>query len=181
MTRRTVSALAALALLAGLAACQPDERPGEGQTEKEQREAVTATLDSMRADFEAAVAAGDFEQQASFYTSDAIYSPPGTAYVQGRDSIRALLESATPPGATLDIRPLETRFIGDDWLYEMGVGTFSFTPEGASEPREVSSTYLVLFKRTSDGWRIHREVLSSNGAPGQAEGSGSASGPDGAP
>lgn len=168
MTRPSAALLATLTLAAGLAACQPAEEPEEGQTRQEQRRAVMATLDSMRADFEAAVAAGDFEEQASFYTSDAIYSPPGTAYVQGRDSIRALLEKTTPPGATLEIRPLETRFIGDDWLYEMGIGTLSFTPEGSEGPRRVSSTYLALFRSTPDGWRIHREVLSPNAAPGPA-------------
>lgn len=178
MTNRTVTILVALSLAGGLAACQPDQ-PEETATERERRQAVMATLDSMRADFESAVAAGDFEKQANFYTTDAVYGPPGMSYVQGRDSIRAVLRRSTPPGATLEIRPLESRLIGEDWVYEMGVGTFSFTPEGASEARKLGSTYLVLFKRTPEGWRIHREVLSPTAPPQDAGGSGQQSGSGG--
>lgn len=175
-TTRTTSLLAALALSVGAAACQPPAPEGEGgeaamdtgQETAVDTAAIMAELDSMRTAFEEAVAAGDFEAQAAIYASDAIYSEPGLPPVRGRDSIRTALERGTPPGATLEIEPMETRILGPDWLYEMGTGTITFTPEGAAEPVSGSSTYLVLFRRTAEGWRIHREALSADEPPPEA-------------
>lgn len=42
-----------------------------------------------------------------------------------RVSIRAVLEQTTPPGATLDIQPMETRILGPDRVYEFGTSTLS--------------------------------------------------------
>lgn len=165
----TRAAAMALALTAGLAGCQPADRGEQAAQDTTEQAAFRATLDSMRTAFEEAVAAGDFDAQAALYTSDAVYSPPGMGPIQGRDSIRAVLEATTPPDASLEIRPLEVKRLGEDWFYEMGVGTFTFTPEGADQERETAATYLAFFKRTPDGWRLHREVLSSN-APAPAGG-----------
>ena len=162
IVRRTRAAAVALALAVGFAGCQPADQGEEAAQDTTGQAAFQATLDSMRTAYEQAVADGDFDAQASLYTSDAVYSPPGMGPIQGRDSIRAVLEATTPPNATLDIRPLEVKRLGEDWFYEIGVGTFTFTPEGAEQERETSATYLVFFKRTPDGWRAHREVLSSN-------------------
>lgn len=168
-SKRNTSGVAALALAvaATLAACQPADRAADEEADTTEAEPATQTaaLDSMRTAFEEAVARGDFEAQAAFYTADAILSMPGTGVIQGRDSIRAALERTTPPGATLDIRPLEVRSLGSDWRYELGTGTFTFTPEGSDAEQRATSTYLVLMKRTQDGWRLHREVLSANAPP----------------
>lgn len=168
-TRRGLTAGLALLLSAGLLACQPADEAADGEDgkAKSERPAASAAIDSTRAAFEQAVAEGDFEAQAGIYTSDAILSMPGTGVTQGRDSIRALVERTTPPGATLEITPLESRSLGEDWRYELGTSVFTFTPEGADDEQTVESTYMVLLRQTPDGWKIHREVLSPNApAPG---------------
>ena len=167
-TRARVTTMA-LALAAGLAACQPAERGEQAVQDTAGQNTVKTALDSLRTAYEEAVAAGDFDAQAASFTSDAVYSPPGMGPIQGRDSIRAVLEATTPPNATLELRPLEGKRLGEDWYYEMGVGTFTFTPEGADQEQEMAATYLAFLKRTPDGWRVHREVVSPNAPPPGAD------------
>lgn len=156
----------AIALALGALACQPPAAETEGTAEAAvDTAAIMAELDSMRTAYEEAVAAGDVDAQAAIFAPDAHYSTPGSPPVQGREAIRAAIEAGTPPGATLSIEPIETRIMSPDWLYEYGTGTFSFTPEGAEEPVEMASTYLVVFQRTTEGWRIRAESLSSEGPP----------------
>lgn len=164
-TSITRSAFLALALSVGALACQPPaEEEGVPETAVDTA-AITATLDSMRSAYEEAVSAGDFDAQAGIYAPDAIYSVPGRPPVEGRSAIRALIEETTPPGATLQIEPMDFRVLGPDWLYEIGTGTFSFTPEGAEEAVQATSSYLVVFHRTEEGWRVQAESVSANEPP----------------
>lgn len=153
--------LVAVALLA----CQPAGQQQTTDRAAVDTAAIEATFDSLRAGFEEAVEAGDFDRQAAIYTADAVYSPPLAPPVRGRDSIRAVLEQTTPPGATLDIQPMDLRILGPDRVYEFGTSTLTFTPEGAEQPVSMNSTYFALFHRTDGGWRITREALSLNQPP----------------
>lgn len=162
--RPSIRAVTVIVLAAAAAACQPEpaDRAGDASVDTA---AVMSSLDSMRTAFEEAVKAGDYEAQGSVYTSDALFSAPMTPVVRGRDSIVAVQRRATPAGADLVIEPMEVRILSAGWAYEYGTATLSFTPEGADGPVEVGSTYLILLRRTPDGWKIHRETLSADGPP----------------
>lgn len=164
LLRPSIRAAAVIVLATAAAACQPEpeERAGGAAVDTA---AVMSSLDSMRTVFEEAVEAGDYETQGSVYTSDALFSAPMTPLARGRDSITAVQRRTTPPGATLVIEPIEERILSPDWVYEYGTATLTFTPEGADGPVEMGSTYFVLFQRTPDGWKIHREALSADGPP----------------
>lgn len=158
-------------LAAGLAAtvvvaCQPTDQEAGAEAAAVDTAAIEATFDSLRAAFQDAVAAGDFEAQAAFYAEDAIFSPPMEAPVRGRDQIRAVLERSTPPGSTLEINPMDFRVLGPDLVYEYGTSTFTFTPEGAAEAQSMDVTYFALFRRAGDRWQLEREVLGLNAPPG---------------
>jgi len=143
-----------------LGACQPQEvRDDEGRIDTA---AVKASIDSIRTVYEEAYANGDFETLRTVPHAQMIYSPPGRAPVHGRDSIVAYEERARPPGATLDIEPTDLRVLSPNWVYEYGTSTLRFTPEGAEESQSIQTTYLVIFRKTSDGWKAYRESLSSN-------------------
>lgn len=157
-------AAAALAATLGLACQAQDQGRTDAQAAVDTAR-VLASFDSMRSAFEASVKAGDFEEQAAIYTADAVYSPPMAPPVRGRDSIRAALERTTPPGATLEINPMDTRILGPDRVYEYGTSVLSFTPRGADSAVEMSTTYFALFRRTGSGWKIEREVLGLNQPP----------------
>ena len=163
-TTKTTLALATAGLVA-LAACQPQEEPaGEAGGAAVDTAAVMASLDSLRSAYSQAVAEDDWRALGGMVTSDAMIVNPGTA---GWDSLVAAAGDAPfPPGTTLEIEPHETRLLSEDWVYEIGTGTVTWTPEGADEPREVHDTYLVILHRTADGWKVHREVGSSRPLPG---------------
>jgi ketosteroid isomerase-like protein len=99
---------------------------------------------------------------ATMLADGAVMVPPGGAQW---DSLRAASGYPFPPGATIDITPIEVRVLSEDWAYEFGNSTVTYTPEGADEPRKLNDTYLVLFRNTPDGWKLYREVASSNLPP----------------
>lgn len=157
-------------LAAGLAAavvvaCQPTDQQEGAQETAVDTAAIEATFDSIRTAFEEAVAAGDFDAQAALFAEDAVYSPPMEPPARGRDEIRAAIERTTPPGATLEISPMDTGVLGPDVVYEFGTSLFTFTPEGSEAEQTVEGSYLVLFRRTADGWRLTHEVASLNAPP----------------
>lgn len=161
--RKSLTPVFAAASLVLTAACQPAAQEGGMEEAATVDTAVVmATFDSMRVAFETAFEEDDFETMASFYAADATASFPGTPVLSGREEIRTAMEESHVDGATLTIEPVVTRIIDSDWVYEMGTGTMTSTPEGADEPQEATTTHLVVFHRTDQGWRIVEEVLSAN-------------------
>lgn len=158
-----------LLLVAGLvaaAACQPQGQQGEEAAREApalDTAAVLASLDSLRSSYERAVAGGDWQELGTMVSPDAFAVGAGGG---SWDSVRAAAgEAPFPPDATLEIRPRETRILAPDWVYEIGTGTVTWTPEGADSARTATDTYLVLLHRTDDGWKVHREVASSRPLP----------------
>lgn len=78
--------------------------------------------------------------------------------------LRAASEQPFPPGATIDITPKEVQVLSEDWAFEFGTASVSYTPEGR-EAKTIRDTYLLLIKKTENGWKAHREVASSHLPP----------------
>lgn len=157
-------ALPALVLVAlGSAACQPQGQ--QGQQSAVDTAAIKADLDSVRSAYVEAYNAGDFKTTADVPHPNMIYSPPGRPPIRGRDSIVAYERASRPPGATIDLQPIETRVLSGEWVYEIGTSTIRYTPEGADSPRSMEATYLAIFRKTPDGWKTYRESISANGPP----------------
>lgn len=164
--RHSTPVLAGAALLLGAVACQP-QTPEQGQDSAAlDTRAIRADIDSLRSGFEEAFNAGDYQAAASFLHPDMIYSPPGSPPIQGRNSVIAHDRRAFPAGATIEIQPMDTRILSDEWVYEYGISAISFTPQGADSQQSVESTYLVIIRDTDEGWKVYRESLSSNGPMG---------------
>lgn len=154
----------AVALLAlGFVACQP--QGAQDGSEAVDTASIKAELDSLRSAYEEAYNAGNFEKTADLPHPEMIYSPPGRPPIRGRDSIVAYEKKTRPRGATIDLRPIETRVLSSDWVYEMGLATLTFAPEGAKKAQSAESTYLAIFRKTPDGWKTYRESISSNQPP----------------
>ena len=75
-----------------------------------------------------------------------------------------------PPGARIAITPIEVVALSEEWAYEFGTAVTTYTPHGTDEEQVLRDTYLLLFRKTSEGWKAYREVASScpppNGWPG---------------
>lgn len=165
MERAKTPGLIVLAGVLAVAACQP--RPS-GQAEGTQEAAVDtvtvlASVDSLRSAYQDAVASADTQALISMVAEGArLVGAGGAAW----DSAMAAAGQAPfPPDATLEISPMETRVLTEDWVYEMGTGVLRWTPAGADSARSARDTYLVILHRTEDGWKVYREVASSRPPP----------------
>ena len=154
----------ALVLVAGASgACESRvQRPSAGDAAVDTA-AVKATIDSLRAAWEASVATGDLKSMGALLADGAMMVQPGGA---AWDSMAAAAAGAPfPPGATIDITPIEVQVMSREWAYELGTSTVTYTPSGASEARKLNDTYLILFRNTAAGWKVYREVASSKPPP----------------
>lgn len=158
--RRTLVGSLVLAALA-FGACQPQAEEADQGAAADTAE-IVASVDSLRSAYEEAFNAGEWQRLETMVTEDAIIVSPGGAV---RDSLQGTAGPPYPEGATLEITAAETRVLSADWAYDMGTGVLTWTPEGADEARTLSDTYLVLLRRTPDGWKVHREVASSRPLP----------------
>ncbi|MDX1639156.1 MAG: nuclear transport factor 2 family protein [Balneolaceae bacterium] len=128
--------------------------------------AVRAAIDSLRKNYQQAVARGDYQTLNTFLTDEALIVNPGSAEWR---AMRAESDLPFPKGATLEIEPSELVVLGPDWAYEMGTSSVTYVPANSETEVTLSETYLVLFRRTPDGWNVHREV-SSSFIPGKLNG-----------
>lgn len=160
-------AFAATALLAGgLVGCgEPSQatQEGTGGQAAVDTTAVRVIIDSLRATWEAGVAAGDYQSMGALLADGAVMVQPGGS---GWDSLATAAAGAPfPPGTTIDITPIEVRVLSPEWAYEFGTSAVTYKPAGAADARKLSDTYLILFRKTPGGWKVYREVASSKAPP----------------
>lgn len=134
-----------------LSACQA------GEDQQADTAGVIATVDSMRTLYEQSVAQGNFETMLGMLAEGAIMVGPGGP---SWDSLRTASPDPWPPGATIEITPIETVVLSEEWAYDFGTSIATYTPPGAGEERTLHDTYLLLLRNTEDGWKIYREVAS---------------------
>ena len=152
-------------LLLGLVACQPQGQ--QGQRAAVDTAAIQSKLDSVGRLVSRANRTGDAELFASTWAKEGILSRAGQPLLRGRDSIVAAFSQRPPlpPGADMTLHPIEMRVLSGEWAYAFGVDSLTYTPDGAAEPVTETSTFLVLIRKTPEGWKTYREVLSANSPP----------------
>lgn len=156
LTTRLTTAALALVAVPLLAGCQPAEQAGMQEGAAVDTAAILETLDGVRDGYAEAFNAGDADGVAALYTEDAVLMPSTGSPVTGRDAIRDLMAENLAQEPTLEIMPANTTVMSSDWVVEYG--TTRTTVEGAEEedPVTQSQGYLVVLKRTADGWKLLR-------------------------
>jgi len=155
--------LAAVVVAGGIVACNPQQdQQRSGQVSPVDTVAVRAAIDSLRSAYMEGVATGNYAAMGGMLAEGAVMVPPGGAQW---DSMYAESELPFPPGATINIVPSEVHVAGPEWAFEYGNSTVTYTPKGASEARSLKDTYVIIFRNTGDGWKVYREVASSNLPP----------------
>ena len=125
---------------------------------------VIAEIDKLRSAYEAAVASGRIEAMLPLLAEGAVMVHPGAP--DWAAMAAAAAGAPFPAGARIEIRPMEIVALSDEWAYEFGTSTTTYTPPGSNERALLRDTYLVLFRKTRDGWKAFREVASSSAPPG---------------
>ena len=153
-----------VAALSAAISCQSAEHEPGSQTASLDTIAIRASIDSLATKVMRANETGDAELFASTWAKDGIMSLPGSPPVHGRDSIVAAFRRRPPlpPGAKMTIHPTEMKILGSEWAYVMGVDTLTYTPSDSTTPVKGTSTFLVILRKTREGWQTYREVLSAN-------------------
>ncbi|MGH7575037.1 MAG: YybH family protein [Longimicrobiales bacterium] len=143
-------------------ACQPQSHPPSDPGLAIDTAAIRGALDSLGAVVMEADQSGNAELYASTWAEDGVLITPGTPPIYGRDSIVAAFRRRPPlpDGATLTIHPTEMRILNAEWVYVFGVDTLSYALVEGAEAVTETLTFLVLVRRTPDGWQTYREVLS---------------------
>jgi uncharacterized protein (TIGR02246 family) len=144
--------------LAGLAfgACAAPEPP--------QAQDVSAEIQALDDQFAAAFTAGDAAAVAALYTEDGLLLPPNGDFVSGREAIQTFWQSVMDMGvAEVRLTVEEAESIGDT-AWEVGRATL-FTAAGDTIDE---AKYMIVWKRTEAGWRLHRDIWNSS-LPAAAE------------
>jgi len=129
----------------------------------EKASADTSEIDQARAQFEAAVASGDPAALFALVYPDTVFIRPATAEWQAMQ--RAAGEAPFPQGAVIEITPLETKIIDDEWAFDFGASRLTYPDPATGEEVELRDTYLLILRNTGSGWKPYREVASANPPP----------------
>jgi len=133
--------LVSISLLVGAAARSDDTRE---------------SIESINRDFASAFLRGDAEAVAELYTVDAELLPPGAGVVTGRSAIAAFWKGAIDAGVKdLVLTTMQVESAGD-LAYEVGKVRLVANDGQVSEDQ-----YLVVWKRVSGKWQLHRDIWNS--------------------
>lgn len=125
-------------------------------------------MTSLRQEIEAAVRRfvalandDDLEAFADLYTDDALILIPGLAAVDGRAGARLFgqrIRSRRPGRLALVTHEVEGEGI---WAWERGTSEWMLPDGRATDPGK----YIVVWQRTSDGWKLHRDIMNGDSRP----------------
>lgn len=119
---------------------------------------VSAEIAAANEAFMAAFSAGDAAGVAAMYTDDAVLYPPNSEPLIGNEAIVGFFQGAMDAGIVRAIlETTEARGMGD-----MAVEVGSVTLLGADGGTIDRASFMVLWKRTADGWRLHRDIYNSD-------------------
>jgi ketosteroid isomerase-like protein len=122
-------------------------------------------IDAANKQFMEAVKAGEEEVFVRLYTDDAMLLLPGREPLVGHVGVQAFFATFRARGVReINLTTLEVEALGDT-AWERG----SFELTSSDGAALGNGKYLVIWKRSSDGWKLHRDIVnSSQPAPGLA-------------
>ena len=119
---------------------------------------VSAEIMAANESFMTAFNSGEGSAVAAMYTDDAVLYPPNSEPVVGREAISGFFQGAMDAGIVRAIlETTEAHGMGD-----MAVEVGNVTLLGADGGTIDRASYVVLWRRTADGWRLHRDIYNSD-------------------
>lgn len=108
--------------------------------------------------------AGDIESIVQLYTPDAVLFPTNSEMIRGHEAIRRFWTLA--PGMRVTrhrLTPTEIRIDGDH-AYDYGTYEMAGERNGTAWGPQ-HGKYVVVWRRTPEGWRMHLDMWNSSPAP----------------
>jgi ketosteroid isomerase-like protein len=132
-------------LLLVLAAAAPDE---------------AAAIRAARTDQNRAIAAGDLDRAAAFWTDDVTVRRALGQPLSGRDAARNALEPPSAPSAHLVYQRITTDVeVSAKWPLAFETGTWQGHQGTAAGPAVIGGRYSAQWVRRGDRWLIRSEVF----------------------
>jgi len=99
-----------------------------------------------------AINAGDAAAVAGHYTNDAAIHPPGAGRMDGKEAVQGYWQAGIDAGLRdVSIVASSVHVNGDS---SVSVGTLS----GKMGDTALTGKYIVIGKKTADGWKIHHDI-----------------------
>lgn len=145
-----------LALVAvSVSACAAPETPVQ------QPRDVSGEIGAANEQFGAAFGAADAEVLAGFYTTDAQLLPPNSDFVTGRGAIQTFWQGVMDAGvASASLTTVEALAV-DSLAFE--IGQYALADADGNPIDE--GKYIVIWRLTADGWKLHRDIWNSSRVP----------------
>jgi len=97
---------------------------------------------------------------ARLYTENGSLLPPGGDFFTGHDDIESFWREAMNAGiAAVNLESIETEILGDT-----AVDVGRYTLSGSDSSVLDRGKYMVVFKKQSGAWKLHRDIWNSNQA-----------------
>lgn len=163
-----ISLIAALSVLLLLStACSPAQQESSapspaapaaqaGSGSVDVREGQTARMNALRT--------GDIEAYLNLYTDDAVWMPPGSTEIVGKEAARKRIAQAFD-AATLEpvFEPQEQTVMSPEWIADRGHYSVMVTPKAGGESRQEAGFYLTIWRRDANGpWKIYFDIWNTN-------------------
>jgi ketosteroid isomerase-like protein len=149
---RTLPALVGLAWLAACAPAPPDF------TEADQAE-IRATTEAALAIANGSADWGEYTE--IYYSADALFMPPNSEAVRGREAIAGFM-AGFPPLEDFQLNPAEVAGSGDI-AYVRGNYVLVMRPPGSEAAVTDRGKYVEIWRRQADGaWRLAIDIFNSD-------------------
>lgn len=148
-------AVQAMAALAWLAACAP---PTPGFTE-DYRAEIRATTEAALAIANGSADWGEYAEV--YYSADALFMPPNSEAVRGREGIAGFM-AGFPPLEDFQLNAAEVDGSGDI-AYVRGSYVLVMRPPGSEEAITDRGKYVEVWRRQADGaWKLAIDIFNSD-------------------
>lgn len=151
------SVLFALIGVAALAACAPKAPQHDAAADGDAVESAAASWEKAYNDKDAAAVA-------ALYTEDAQLLPPGPAVVNGRAAIQEFWAADIVASNMSFAITADASGFGGDWAWRSG----SFSGTGADGATLATGKFIEVWRRTPDGWQLHRDIWNLDAAAAPA-------------
>ena len=121
-------------------------------------------LTKLGQDLAAAISSQDAAKVATFYTEDAVLSPPNEPAVRGRAAIQAWMKKMFDQGAvTLSLTPVEAASSGNIAFLAESY-TFTLKPKTGPAATDKGKS-VVVFKQIGGKWLVAHDIFNSDLPP----------------